>query len=144
MRKVVAKADAKQTEGNILLTKDRYGDASEAYKAINSGRTPTPHEIHRELGTPPQTAWNRALAENRSVLRPVPACPWWPYVWSQRTTVRVGDDGKVPVGTTRHSLDASPRSTVIRCLRPDGDIFYLRHAPNPKLKPILLLHCPVF
>ena len=32
MRKVVAKADAKQTEGNILLTKDRYGDACEAYK----------------------------------------------------------------------------------------------------------------
>ena len=56
----------------------------------------------------------------------------------------VGDDGKVPVGATRHSLDAPPRSTVIRCLRPDGDIFYLRHTPDPKLKPIVLLHCPVF
>ena len=32
MRKVVAKADAKQTEGNILLTKDRYTDAVEAFK----------------------------------------------------------------------------------------------------------------
>ena len=102
------------------------------------------HEIHRELGTTPQTARDQALAENRSVLRPVPACPWWPYVWSQRTRVRVGDDGKVPVGAHRQPIDAPPRSTVIRCLRPDGDIYYLRHAPDPKAKPIVLLHCPVF
>jgi hypothetical protein len=102
------------------------------------------HEIHRELGTPPQAAWNQALAEKRSVLRPAPTCAWWPYVWSQRTNVRVGDDGKVPVGPARHSLAADPRSTVIRCLRPDGDIFYLRHAPDPKSKPLVLLHCPVF
>ena len=103
-----------------------------------------PHEIHRELGPPPQTARDRALAQNRSVLRSVPACPWWPYVWSQRPAVRVGDDGKVPVGTARQSLDAPPRSIVIRCLRPDGDLFYLRQAPDPKLKPLVLLHCPVF
>ena len=32
MRKVVAKADAKQSEGNILLTKDRYTDAVDAFK----------------------------------------------------------------------------------------------------------------
>jgi formylglycine-generating enzyme required for sulfatase activity len=32
MRKVVAKADAKATEGNILLTKDRYGEAVAAFK----------------------------------------------------------------------------------------------------------------
>lgn len=102
------------------------------------------NEIHRELGTPPQTAWNLALAQKRSVLRPAPACAWWPYVWSQRTRVRVGDDGKVPVGSQRLAIDAPPRSTVIRCLRPDGDIFYLRHEPAIKAKPVLLLHCPVF
>jgi hypothetical protein len=28
-----------------------------------------------------------------NILRPVPACPWWPFVWSQQTKVRVGDDG---------------------------------------------------
>jgi transposase InsO family protein len=102
------------------------------------------HEIHRELGTTPHAARQQALAEKRSVLRPAPACPWWPYVWSQRTAVRVGDDGKVPVGATRQSLDAPPRSTVIRCQRPDGDVFFLRQAPDPNLKPLVLLHCPVF
>jgi hypothetical protein len=102
------------------------------------------HEIHRELGTTPLAAHTQALTENRSVLRQAPACPWWPYVWSQQTRVRVGDDGKVPVGSQRQSIDAPPRSKVIRCLRPDGDIFFLHHAPDPKTKPIVLLHCPVF
>ena len=31
----------------------------------------------------------------------------------------------------------------IRFLRPDGDIYYLRFAPDPKAKPIVLLHVPV-
>ncbi len=102
------------------------------------------HEIHRELGTTPHAARQQALAEKRSALRPAPQCPWWPYVWSQQTRVRVGDDGKVPVGTQRQSVDAPPRSKVIRCLRPDGDIFFLLNAPDPKTKPSVLLHCPVF
>jgi len=102
------------------------------------------NEVHRELGTTPQAARTQALAEKRSVLRPAPACPWWPYVWSLQTTVRVGDDGKVPVGAQRLAINAPPRSAVVRCLQPDGDIFFLRHAPNPKSTPLLLLHCPVF
>ena len=102
------------------------------------------HEIHRELGLTPQAAHQQALADKRSVIRPAPQCPWWPYVWSQQTRVRVGDDGKVPVGSQRHAVDAPPRTKVIRCLRPDGDIYYLRHAPDKNAKPIVLLHVPVF
>jgi len=102
------------------------------------------HEIHRELGTTPAAAKAQAIAEKRSVLRPVPGCPGWPYVWSLQSRVRVGDDGKVPAGSQRHAIATPPRSTVIRCLRPDGDIYYLQHAPNQKNKPILLLHVPVF
>ncbi len=102
------------------------------------------HEIHRELGTTPHAARKQALAEKRSVLRPAPKCPWWPYVWSQQTMVRVGDDGKVPVGTQRQSVNVPPRTKVIRCFRPDGDIFFLQHAPDPNTKPMVLLHCPIF
>lgn len=102
------------------------------------------YEIHRELGQSPHAAQQQAQAENHSVIRPAPVCPWWPYVWSQQNRVRVGDDGKVPVGHQRHALQAPPRSNVIRCLRPDGDIFYLRNAPDPKAKPLVLLHVPVF
>ena len=102
------------------------------------------HEVHREIGTTPQAAWDQARSEKRSVLRPVPKCPWWPYVFSQQSRIRVGDDGKVPVGLQRLAINAAPRSTVVRCLRPDGDIYFLRQTPNPKLQPLVLLHCPIF
>ena len=101
-------------------------------------------EIHRELGQTSGQAQPQALAENRSVIRPVPRCPWWPCVWSQQAPVRVGGDGKVPAGTQRHRIDAPSRSTVLRCLRPDGDSYYLRNAPDPEAKPIVLRHCPIF
>ena len=102
------------------------------------------NEIHRELASTPQQATNIAIEEKRSVLRPAPACPWWPYVWSQQSQVRVGDDGKVPVGSLRLNIDSPPRSKVTRCQKFDGDIFFLKDPPHPNLKPIVLLHCPPF
>ncbi len=101
-------------------------------------------ELHRELGCTPQAARDLALRENRSVLRPTPACPWWRYVFSQRSALRVGDDGKVPVGSLRYAIDAPPRSRVIRCLRYGGDAFFLRAHPQPNTQPVLLLHIPPF
>lgn len=101
-------------------------------------------EVHRELGCTPQAARDLAQRENRSALRPVPACPWWRYVFSQQTTVPVGDDGKVPVGHLRYPISAPPRSRVVRCQRYDGDTFFLRSKPHPNTQPIVLLHIPPF
>jgi hypothetical protein len=128
-----------------LLAADQIRELEGANRLLDQLLThANQHEIHRELGTTPHAARKQALAQKRSVLRPAPACPWWPDVWSQQSRVRVGDDGKVLVGSQRQAIDATPRSTVIRCLRPDGDIYYLRQAPDPKAKPIVLLHCPIF
>jgi len=96
------------------------------------------HEPHRELGMTAQAAWERARREKRSVLRPVPRCPWWPYVWSQRTTVRVGDDGRVSVGADRIRLEVAPRTRVILCEHPCGHHSVLAAAPDPKTKPVVL------
>jgi hypothetical protein len=63
------------------------------------------HEIHRELGRTPHPAHQQALVEKRSVLRPRPKCPWWPYVWSRQTSVRVG-------GTTPKSASARNASPL--------------------------------
>lgn len=143
--KIERRHDFWQKRLPALLAADDIRDLEPANKLLDQL---LPHvnlnEIHRELGTTPHAARARALAEKRSVLRPVPACPWWPFIWSQRTRVRVGDDGKVPVGTQRIRVDLPARSIVVRCLRPDGDIYYLRHAPAPEAKPAILLHCPVF
>ena len=96
------------------------------------------HEIHRELRQTPQRAWNQAKKENRSVLRPAPRCPWWNYVWSVRTLIRIGADGRVPIGTQRLRLEKPPGSKVVLCLHPTGHHSVLAAAPDPQQKPVLL------
>lgn len=141
--KVERRHDYWQNRLPALLSADQITDLPTANQLLDQLLPHiNQHEFHREIGTTPLAARTQALAENRSVLRPAPACPWWPFVWSQRSQVRVGDDGKVPVGPDRRSLDAPPKSTVTRCLRPDGDLFYLKHPPHPNAKPIVLLHVP--
>ena len=95
-------------------------------------------EVHRELAMTPHAAWERARRDKRSVLRPVPRCPWWPYVWSQRTSVRVGDDGRVPLGADRIRLEVSPRTRVILCQHPSGHHSVLAQPPKAKTQPIVL------
>ena len=96
------------------------------------------HEIHRELGQTPQRAWDQAKKENRSVLRPAPRCPWWNYVWSVRTTIKVGSDGRVPIGTQRLRIEKPPGTKVVLCFHPSGHHSVLAAAPDPKQKPALL------
>jgi hypothetical protein len=101
------------------------------------------HEIHREIQMTPEQAWHKALSEKRSAIRSVPSCPWWPYVWSFRSTLKVGSDGRVPVGTQRLRIEAPSGTRVVRCLHPNGDASFLRHPPAKGLLPVLLLHVPV-
>jgi len=96
------------------------------------------HEVHRELRQTPQRAWNQARKENRSVLRAAPRCPWWDYVWSVRTPLKVGSDGRVPIGTQRLRLERPPGTKVVLCLHPTGHHSVLAAPPDPKQKPALL------
>lgn len=100
------------------------------------------HENHREIGSTPQSAWKLALREKRSVLRPAPRCPWWPYIWSQRSSARVDPDGRIALGAARLRINRPPGSKVIRCLHPNGDLSILAAPPTQDSKPILLLHSP--
>jgi hypothetical protein len=68
----------------------------------------------------------------------------WRFFWSTRSITRVGDDGKVPVRNLRISIGAPPRSKVLRCLLPDGDIFFLKAPPTKTTLPTVLLHSPPF
>jgi hypothetical protein len=95
-------------------------------------------EVHRELRQTPQRAWDQAKKEKRSALRPAPRCPWWDYVWSVRTTIKVGSDGRVPIGTQRLRIEKPPQTKVTLCLHPSGHHSVMAAAPDPKQKPILL------
>ncbi len=97
------------------------------------------HEKHRELQMTPQEAWSRAVAEGRNVLRPFKRDPWWPYVWSLRTGIKVGIDGTVPVGDQRLKIPLNPRAKVTRCEHPDGSYTFLAKPPGEGGKPIVLM-----
>ena len=96
------------------------------------------HEIHRELRMKPQRAWNLARQEKRSVLRPVPRCSWWPFVWSVRIPVRVGPDGRVPVGSQHFRVQARPGAKLVLCQHPSGHHSVLAAEPHPENKPLIL------
>ena len=97
------------------------------------------HEIHRELQRTPNTAARAAQREQRSVLRPLPHCPWWPYLWSVRTALKVGPDGRVPVGLERLRGGVAADTRVIHGRHPNGSISILAHEPKAAERPALLL-----
>ena len=96
------------------------------------------HEVHRELRQTPQRAWDKAKKEKRSALRPAPRCPWWDYVWSVRTIIKVGVDGRVPIGTERLRIEKPPGTKVVHCRHPSGHQSVLAAPPDPQQKPTLL------
>jgi hypothetical protein len=96
-------------------------------------------EIHREIGRTPDAAARRARQKKQNVLRPAPRCPWWAYVWSVRTPIKVGPDGRVPAGLERLRIARPAGAKIIHCQHPNGNITFLAHEPNPKEKPIILL-----
>jgi len=101
-------------------------------------------EIHRELGRTPKAAADLARREDRNLLRPAPRCPWWPYVWSQRSWIKVGPDRRVPIGSQRLPVPLAPGSKVLHCLHPTGNISLLAHEPKIGERPIVLLSLPAF
>ncbi len=96
------------------------------------------HETHREIKMTPSNAWALALKQNRSALRPRPNCPWWPFVWSLRTSIRINSQGYVPIDTQSVPLEASPGSRVVVCYHPSGHHSILAHHPKPNTHPVIL------
>jgi hypothetical protein len=96
-------------------------------------------EIHRELGRTPDDAARRARQKQQNVLRPAPRCPWWPYVWSVRTQITVGPDGRVPVGVERLRIARPPGSKIIHCQHPNGNVTFLADEPGRNHSPAILL-----
>ena len=118
---------------------ERITDLEEANPHVDALRLHrNAHETHRELKLTAQRAWDIAKKEKRSVLRPAPGCPWWPYVWSLRTPLKIGSDGRVPIGTQRIRLEHPRAASVVLCLHPSGHQSVLAAGPDKNLKPALL------
>ena len=118
---------------------ERIVDIAEANPHVDALRLHrNANETHRELKLTAQRAWDIAKKEKRSVLRPTPRCPWWPYVWSLRTPLKIGSDGRVPIGTQRIRLEHPRGAAVVLCLHPSGHQSVLAAEPDKNLKPALL------
>ena len=114
-------------------------DLSDANRNITALRLHrNQHETHRELKMTPGRAWAEAEAQKRSALRPVPPCPWWPYVWSLQTAARTGPDGRIPIGAHAIRLEIPPGSKVTLCHHPSGHHSVLAAPPKPGTRPILI------
>lgn len=96
------------------------------------------HERHREIGCTPTAAWETALTEGRSKLRPVPEDPWWPYVWSDRTVVMVGPRGVVQWNGLSMPTQGRHGERVVVCDHLDGTVSVLRHEPAKGASPVVL------
>lgn len=96
------------------------------------------HETHRELAMTPQRAWDKALEEKRSALRPVPTCPWWPFVWSQRSGIQVGADRRIQIGSISVRVETSPGTWLLLCTHTSGHHSVLQHHPKPGTKPVII------
>lgn len=95
-------------------------------------------ERHRELGMPPQLAWDQATEQGRSKLRPVPKEPWWPYVWSAWHPVTIAVGGRVHFGTDIFPTQGVPGTRVTLCQHIDGTVSILKERPDRQKLPIVL------
>jgi hypothetical protein len=55
-----------------------------------------------------------------------------------RAALKVGPDGRVPIGTQRLRIEQPPETNVVLCLHPTGHHSVLAASPDPQQKPALL------
>ena len=97
------------------------------------------NETHREIGMPPQEAWDSALKDGRSKLRPVPRDGWWPYVWSPWRNVTVGDRGRVFYKDVSMPTQLHSGEKAILCEHESGHYSIIKSLPrDPAIHPVIL------
>ena len=80
------------------------------------------------------------VAASCPVLRPCKRCPRLHYIWSTRTSIGVGDVGRVSIAGQRYKVRAKPRIRRVHCLHTNGSISIPANKPDKKQRPKLLLH----
>ena len=95
-------------------------------------------ESHREIGMPPQVAWDRAMAEGRSKLRPIPREPWWSYVWATWHSAVIGKGGRVHLEAKEFPTQGAPGTRAVICEHLDGSYSILKERPNKQKYPVVL------
>ncbi|MFN0074925.1 MAG: hypothetical protein ACKVY0_00460 [Prosthecobacter sp.] len=61
-------------------------------------------------------------------------------VEQERTSIRMGDDGRVPIAGQRYKVSAASRTRLVHCLHTNGSTSILANKPDKKQRPQLLFH----
>ena len=151
-------ANSPEAKGKIERRHQVWQDRLPPYSALN-GLTPgsqlqdlnahiqsladwrNAREEHRELGMTPQEAWDKAVGEGRTKLRPVPkGDPWWDYVWATWHPVTVGARGyiELPLPAGRVPTQGVPGSRATLCEHLDGTCSVIKERPQQGKFPVVL------
>ena len=95
-------------------------------------------EVHREIGMAPDEAWDKAIREGRSKLRPIPQDGWWELVWSEWSRTTVGLRGRVPVDGRFCPTECANGTRVWLCRHIDGTVSVVLNKPDHGVRPIIL------
>lgn len=121
---------------NGLTTASNVEDINRHIQILRQHRNR--RERHRELGMTPQTAWDEAIAQGRSKLRPVPKDPWWPYVWSLWHPVTIAVGGRVHFQQDTFPTQGIPGTRATLCRHLDGTVSIIKERPDKQKYPIIL------
>ena len=148
-------ANSPEAKGKVERIHQVWQDRLPAYFRLNTLTADTPeeqinqhiawlqnqrnhHEMHRELRMTPQAAWEAAIREGRSKLRPIPKEPWWDYVWANRYRVRVAPDGCVCFRNERFPTRMPSGSKAVLYEHHDHTISILKNEPQKHELPVIL------
>lgn len=92
-------------------------------------------EVHREIRMTPRTAWDKALNEGRSKIRPIPEDGWWELVWSQWSGVVIGPGGKAVVDNLWCPTCCPNGTRGWVCRHIDGTLSIVLNKPEHGVRP---------
>jgi hypothetical protein len=122
---------------NGFTPDDDFALVNDALEALATQRNV--HETHREIGMKPQAAWEEALVQGRSKLRPCPNDAWWPYVWSVWYKKTVGKQGRVFHKDLFFPTQLPEGEKVILCEHEGGFYSVIKNLPQtPAILPVVL------
>ena len=87
-------------------------------------------EVHSEIRMTPRAAWEKALAEGRSKIRPIPDDGWWELVWAQWSGIVIGPGGKAVVDGMWCPTGCANGTCCWLCRHVDGSFSIVLNKPE--------------
>ena len=92
-------------------------------------------EVHSEIRMTPKAAWDKAVEEGYSKLRPIPEDGWWELVWSQWSGIVIGPAGKTVVDGMWCSTGCANGTRGWLCRHVDGTFSIVLNKPEHGVRP---------